>query len=137
METEDVNVLTVGAQIYSSVQKPLKASYKAAYRSPRHQGDFPSFDSAGSQKAQPYQETLNARSKYTNSQDDGQAEHRINQYLIKQEIGRGSFGSVHLAVDQYGTEYVRTSAVERFPSIPLLWLGKTDDVKNGRLTVNG
>ncbi|WEW56477.1 serine/threonine protein kinase [Emydomyces testavorans] len=39
------------------------------------------------------------------SQDDGTAEHRINQYLIKQEIGRGSFGAVHLAVDQYGQEY--------------------------------
>lgn len=50
-------------------------------------------------------ETLNARSEYTNSQDDGTAEHRINQYLIKQEIGRGSFGAVHLAADQYGQEY--------------------------------
>lgn len=52
------------------------------------------------------QETLNARSEYTNSVDDGTAEHRINQYLIKQEIGRGSFGAVHLAVDQFGQEYV-------------------------------
>lgn len=52
------------------------------------------------------QETLNARSEYTTSQDDGKAEHRINQYVIKQEIGRGSFGAVHLAVDQYGNEYV-------------------------------
>lgn len=51
-------------------------------------------------------ETLNARSEYTTSQDDGAAEHRINQYLIKQEIGRGSFGAVHLAVDQYGHEFV-------------------------------
>ncbi|KAI9826852.1 MAG: hypothetical protein M1832_005791 [Thelocarpon impressellum] len=50
-------------------------------------------------------ETLNARSEYTNSEDDGPAMHRINQYIIKQEIGRGSFGAVHLAVDQYGTEY--------------------------------
>ncbi|RVX69960.1 hypothetical protein B0A52_05795 [Exophiala mesophila] len=50
-------------------------------------------------------ESLNARSEYVTSQDDGVAEHRINQYIIKQEIGRGSFGAVHLAVDQYGTEY--------------------------------
>jgi [calcium/calmodulin-dependent protein kinase] kinase len=50
-------------------------------------------------------ETLNARSEYSNSEDDGTAQHRINQYLIKQEIGRGSFGAVHLAVDQYGQEY--------------------------------
>lgn len=52
-------------------------------------------------------ETLNARSEYSNSEDDGTAQHRINQYLIKQEIGRGSFGAVHLAVDQYGQEFVR------------------------------
>ncbi|CAI6333242.1 unnamed protein product [Periconia digitata] len=50
-------------------------------------------------------ETLNARSEYSNSEDDGTAQHRINQYLVKQEIGRGSFGAVHLAMDQYGHEY--------------------------------
>ncbi|KAE8144200.1 kinase-like domain-containing protein, partial [Aspergillus avenaceus] len=52
-----------------------------------------------------WQETLNARSEYTTSQDDGTSEHRINQYVIKQEIGRGSFGAVHLATDQFGNEY--------------------------------
>lgn len=51
-------------------------------------------------------ETLNAHSEYTNNEDDGKAEHHLNQYVIKEEIGRGSFGAVHLAVDQYGTEYV-------------------------------
>ncbi|KAJ5179586.1 hypothetical protein N7492_002796 [Penicillium capsulatum] len=56
----------------------------------------------------PVKETLDARSEYTTSQDDGTAEHRINQYVIKQEIGRGSFGAVHLAADQFGNEYVRT-----------------------------
>ncbi|KAG8532090.1 uncharacterized protein KY384_003727 [Bacidia gigantensis] len=51
-------------------------------------------------------ETLHARSEYTNSQDEGGgAIHRINQYIVKQEIGRGSFGAVHLAADQYGNEY--------------------------------
>ncbi|KAL8700072.1 MAG: hypothetical protein Q9201_005651 [Fulgogasparrea decipioides] len=50
-------------------------------------------------------ETTHARSEYTNSEDDGGAVHRINQYVIKQEIGRGSFGAVHLAVDQHGNEY--------------------------------
>lgn len=50
-------------------------------------------------------ETLHARSEYSNSQDDGGAIHRINQYIIKDEIGRGSFGAVHLAVDQHGTQY--------------------------------
>ncbi|OXV09372.1 hypothetical protein Egran_02865 [Elaphomyces granulatus] len=50
-------------------------------------------------------ETLDARSEYTTSQDDGAAEHKINQYRIKQEIGRGSFGAVHLAVDPVGREF--------------------------------
>lgn len=48
---------------------------------------------------------MHAHSEYTNSQDDGGAIHRINQYVIKQEIGRGSFGAVHLAVDQNGSEF--------------------------------
>lgn len=52
------------------------------------------------------QESLNAHSEYVTSQDDGTSQHRINQYIIKQEIGRGSFGAVHLGVDQYGQEYV-------------------------------
>jgi len=55
--------------------------------------------------AREVKETLHARSEYTNSQDEGGAIHRINQYIIKQEIGRGSFGAVHLAVDQHGVEY--------------------------------
>ncbi|KAF2756174.1 kinase-like protein [Pseudovirgaria hyperparasitica] len=50
-------------------------------------------------------ETYNARTEYSNSEDDGTAQHRINQYIIKQEIGRGSFGAVHLATDQFGNEY--------------------------------
>ena len=60
-------------------------------------------------------ETLHARSEYTNSQDDGTAIHRINQYVIKQEIGRGSFGAVHLAVDQHGNEYVSSSDTLQSP----------------------
>lgn len=51
-------------------------------------------------------ETLNARSEYTNNGEDGKSELLLNQYLIKDEIGRGSFGAVHFAVDQYGKEYV-------------------------------
>ncbi|KAI9807268.1 MAG: hypothetical protein M1833_000011 [Piccolia ochrophora] len=50
-------------------------------------------------------ETLNARSQYSSNDDDGPAQHRINQYIIKQELGRGSFGAVHLALDQHGAEY--------------------------------
>jgi calcium/calmodulin-dependent protein kinase kinase 2 len=51
------------------------------------------------------------------SQDDGSAQHHLNQYIIKQEIGRGSFGAVHLAVDQYGQEYVRMPAARQDSSL--------------------
>jgi [calcium/calmodulin-dependent protein kinase] kinase len=51
------------------------------------------------------QETLNARSGEF-SDSDGSSQRRINQYTIKEEIGRGSFGAVFVAEDQKGTEYV-------------------------------
>ncbi|THX19380.1 Pkinase-domain-containing protein [Aureobasidium pullulans] len=70
-----------------------------AYQSPiRHHQRTPS-------RTTTVKETLNARTHYGSSDDDGAAVHRINQYTIKQEIGRGSFGAVHLAVDQFGNEY--------------------------------
>ena len=50
-------------------------------------------------------ETYNAHSEYSQSSDDGASQLRINQYLIQQEIGRGSFGAVHLARDQYEQEF--------------------------------
>ncbi|KAI1434908.1 kinase-like domain-containing protein [Xylaria sp. CBS 124048] len=48
-------------------------------------------------------ETLNA--KYTNDEIDGRSHYTVNQYVIGEEIGRGSYGSVHLATDQFGNEY--------------------------------
>lgn len=60
------------------------------------------------------QETLDARSHYGSSEDDGTSIVRVNQYILKNEIGRGSFGAVHLAVDQYGAEFVRTHSPIRF-----------------------
>jgi [calcium/calmodulin-dependent protein kinase] kinase len=78
----------------------IKHMSTPAYKSPiRHHRRAPSRSSA-------VKETLNARTHYGSSDDDGPAVHRINQYVIKQEIGRGSFGAVHLAVDQYGHEFV-------------------------------
>ncbi|KAH9884436.1 Pkinase-domain-containing protein [Xylariomycetidae sp. FL2044] len=50
-------------------------------------------------------ETLNARTEWTKEDADGRSQQTINQYIIKEEIGRGSYGAVHLATDQYGTEY--------------------------------
>ncbi|QDS69995.1 hypothetical protein FKW77_003323 [Venturia effusa] len=79
----------------------IKHMSTPTYQSPlRHHTRLPSHTNKRRVK-----ETLNARSEYSNSEDDGTAEHRINQYLIKDEIGRGSFGAVHLAVDQFGDEY--------------------------------
>ncbi|OIW33417.1 Pkinase-domain-containing protein [Coniochaeta ligniaria NRRL 30616] len=51
-------------------------------------------------------ETLNAKSEYTEDGVDGRPHHVINQYVIKEEIGRGSYGAVHIATDQFGNEYV-------------------------------
>lgn len=55
------------------------------------------------------QETLDARVEFANDEPDGRTQHRVNQYMIMEEIGRGSYGAVHKAVDQYGNEYVRTN----------------------------
>ncbi|KAI2626724.1 Pkinase-domain-containing protein [Hypoxylon sp. NC1633] len=60
-------------------------------------------------------ETLNARTEYTNDETDGRSQHTINQYIIKEEIGRGSYGAVHLATDQFGTEY----AIKEFSKLRL------------------
>ncbi|KAK2592965.1 hypothetical protein QQS21_009332 [Conoideocrella luteorostrata] len=51
------------------------------------------------------QETLDARVQFTNDEADGRTYHRINQYVIVEEIGRGSYGAVHRATDQYGNEF--------------------------------
>jgi len=34
-----------------------------------------------------------------------------SRYTLKQEIGRGSFGAVHLAVDQLGNKYVKSTVL--------------------------
>lgn len=56
------------------------------------------------------QVTLDARSEYLSDDGEGRLHHRINQYVIKDEIGRGSYGAVHLATDQFGNEYVRCAS---------------------------
>ncbi|KAI8952375.1 kinase-like domain-containing protein [Xylaria longipes] len=48
-------------------------------------------------------ETLDA--KYTNDEIDGRSQYTVNQYVIGDEIGRGSYGAVHVATDQFGNEY--------------------------------
>ncbi|PFH60920.1 hypothetical protein XA68_10118 [Ophiocordyceps unilateralis] len=50
-------------------------------------------------------ETLDAHVDFTNDECDGRTYQQVNQYTIADEIGRGSFGSVHRAVDQFGKEF--------------------------------
>ncbi|KAH7162630.1 kinase-like domain-containing protein [Dactylonectria estremocensis] len=50
-------------------------------------------------------ETLDAQTQFSNEDADGRTHHRINQFTILEEIGRGSYGAVHLATDQFGSEY--------------------------------
>ncbi|KAA8909577.1 kinase-like domain-containing protein [Sphaerosporella brunnea] len=51
----------------------------------------------------PIKETLDASFSYDDDEEGGGV--RINQYVLKEEIGRGSFGAVHLAEDQLGNKY--------------------------------
>ena len=53
------------------------------------------------------QETLDAQTEFTSDEVDGRTYHRINQYIIVEEVGRGSYGAVHRATDQFGKEFVR------------------------------
>ena len=98
-DRQTLDICTANAVFQCMIASSLSYRSNPAYESPlRHHRRKQS-------SAREVKETLHAHSEYTNSQDDGGAVHRINQYIIKQEIGRGSFGAVHLAVDQHGTEY--------------------------------
>ncbi|KAM7213364.1 Calcium/calmodulin-dependent protein kinase [Rhypophila decipiens] len=72
-------------------------------------------------------ETLNARSEYTEDDEEGIANHRINQYVIREEIGRGSYGAVHLATDQFGNEF----AVKEFSKSRLRKRAQSNILRQG------
>ncbi|GJC80641.1 calcium/calmodulin-dependent protein kinase kinase cmkC [Colletotrichum liriopes] len=72
-------------------------------------------------------ETLNAVTEYGTESHDGSSHHRINQYVIKEEIGRGSYGAVHLATDQFGTEY----AVKEFSKVRLRKRAQSNILRQG------
>ncbi|KAL8846439.1 MAG: hypothetical protein Q9221_008464 [Calogaya cf. arnoldii] len=114
-----------------SVDVPRPASHEEKPPTLRHTS-LPAYESPlrhrrrHASSAKPVKETLHARSEYTNSEDDGAAVHRINQYIIKQEIGRGSFGAVHLAVDQHGNEY----AVKEFSKSRLRKRAQSNILRN-------
>ncbi|KAL0930902.1 CAMKK/META protein kinase [Colletotrichum truncatum] len=93
----------LAAHISDSVAQPTK------FQSPlRHHRRTPSAH-------REVKETLDAVTEYGSEGQDGRSHHRINQYIIKEEIGRGSYGAVHLATDQFGTEY----AVKEFSKVRL------------------
>ncbi|KAK4067664.1 hypothetical protein Trihar35433_6224 [Trichoderma harzianum] len=75
--------------------------------------DRPSLASAVAHRE--IKETLDARVEFSNDETDGRTHHRINQYVIQEEIGRGSYGAVHLATDQFGNEF----AVKEFSKVRL------------------
>ncbi|KAK3692401.1 kinase-like domain-containing protein [Podospora appendiculata] len=72
-------------------------------------------------------ETLNARSEYLSDDSDGRSHFRVNQYDIKEEIGRGSYGAVHLATDQFGNEY----AVKEFSKARLRKRAQSEILRRG------
>ncbi|KAG9254921.1 calcium/calmodulin-dependent protein kinase [Emericellopsis atlantica] len=72
-------------------------------------------------------ETLDAHVEFMSDETDGRTHHRINQYVIQDEIGRGSFGSVHLGTDQFGTEY----AIKEFSKVRLRKRAQSNILKQG------
>ncbi|KAK4169257.1 putative calcium/calmodulin-dependent protein kinase [Cladorrhinum sp. PSN259] len=77
-------------------------------------------------------ETLNAVSEYTPDDEDGRSHFRVNQYTIKEEIGRGSFGAVHLATDQFGKEF----AVKAFSKARLRRRAQSNILRHGPRSLN-
>ncbi|TKW57522.1 Calcium/calmodulin-dependent protein kinase kinase 2 [Colletotrichum tanaceti] len=105
----------VAAHISDSATEPTK------FQSPlRHHRRTPSAH-------REVKETLNAVTEYGAESHDGSTHHRINQYIIKQEIGRGSYGAVHLATDQFGTEY----AVKEFSKVRLRKRAQSNILRQG------
>ncbi|KOS19110.1 Calcium/calmodulin-dependent protein kinase kinase 2 [Escovopsis weberi] len=72
-------------------------------------------------------ETLNAHVEFTNDDPDGRTHHRINQYVIKEEIGRGSYGAVHRATDQFGNEF----AIKEFSKTRLRRRAQSQAMRQG------
>ncbi|KAK0722971.1 kinase-like domain-containing protein [Lasiosphaeria miniovina] len=78
-------------------------------------------------------ETLNARSEYMSDDLDGQYHHCINQYILKDEIGRGSYGAVYLATDQFGNEF----AVKAFSKSRLRKRAQSNILRRGPRGLGG
>lgn len=72
-------------------------------------------------------ETLDARVEFLSDETDGRTHHRINQYVIQDEIGRGSYGAVHIGTDQFGTEY----AIKEFSKVRLRKRAQSNILRQG------
>ncbi|CAG9971821.1 unnamed protein product [Clonostachys byssicola] len=72
-------------------------------------------------------ETLDAHVEILSDESDGRTHHRINQYVIQDEIGRGSYGSVHVGTDQFGTEY----AIKEFSKVRLRKRAQSNILRQG------
>lgn len=72
-------------------------------------------------------ETLDARVEILSDESDGRTHHRINQYVIQDEIGRGSYGAVHIGTDQFGTEY----AIKEFSKVRLRKRAQSNILRQG------
>ncbi|KEZ41532.1 hypothetical protein SAPIO_CDS7692 [Scedosporium apiospermum] len=75
-------------------------------------------------------ETLDARTQYASDETDGRVHHRINQYVIQREIGRGSYGAVHLATDHNGRDF----AVKEFSKARLRRRERSNILRQGPRT---
>ncbi|KAF5539241.1 CAMKK CAMKK-META kinase [Fusarium napiforme] len=90
----------------SSFLESSPASQENPKRPSRSQGAKLSLASSNVLLGSPVpQETLDAQTQFGDEDADGGSHHRVNQYTILEEIGRGSYGAVHLAKDQFGNEY--------------------------------
>ena len=96
-----------------ALQEPHQAPPEDPLSPPRGQGAADTGTISPSPLTSSGQETLDARSEIFEDDAAGYSHHKINQYHIKEEIGHGSYGAVHLATDQFGHEYVR-------PILPLM-----------------
>ncbi|CAJ2506336.1 Uu.00g004660.m01.CDS01 [Anthostomella pinea] len=116
--TRSLPILSPQIKIQPAIDMPMRPSLaphvSAPPAAPKFQSPMRHHKRTPSQHRE-IKETLNAKTEYTNDEADGSSQHTINQYTIREEIGRGSYGAVHLATDQFGKEY----AVKEFSKMRL------------------
>ncbi|KAH7037650.1 kinase-like domain-containing protein [Microdochium trichocladiopsis] len=119
------------ATVSPGFERPPLAPHLSAPPGPQYQSPLRQHKRTPSQHRE-IKETLNARTQYTSDETEG-TQHRINQYVIRQEIGRGSYGAVHLATDQFGQEY----AVKEFSKTRLRKRIQSNILRRPDMTAGG